>query len=397
MNLKQNIWLMDTIALLQGMVFYGPIATRYRQTAGLSIFQITLIESISLVICLALELPWGIVADKIGYRKTMIVCCALYFLSKIIFWQAREFAGFLLERIVLSITMAGLSGVDASILYLSSAEGRSQKAFGIYNSLQTTGLLLASFLYSFLIRDNYRLAAFLTAICYGAAALLSFGLKEVKPDGKMPSPAPAGFLLLLKRMFQNKRFLLFLVGVAFLNETHQTVTVFLNQLQYVKCGLSNAGIGYAYIGATVAGLSGAGSARITRRLGTMWSASIFYGTSAAACIVLAVTRNAWLSVAAIVLLRISFSLFQPLQTDLQSKSVTTQDRATELSVNAVLIDCVGVGTNLVYGKLADTHLPAALFTGAALCLAGYAGFCIWFAGRRSVVTGEKMPKNKAGE
>lgn len=397
MNLKQNIRLMDAIALLQGMVFYGPIATLYRQAAGMSIFQITLIESISLAICLALELPWGIVADKIGYRKTMIACCSLYFLSKIIFWQARGFAGFLLERVVLSVTIAGLSGVDASILYLSSAEGRSQKAFGIYNGLQTAGLLFASFVYSFLIRDDYRLAAFLTAVCYGTAAVLAFGLKEVKPDGKTLSSDPAGFLPVLKRIFQNRRFLLFLVGVAFLNETHQTVTVFLNQLQYVKCGLSNAEIGFVYIGVTIAGLSGIASARFTRRLGTMLSASVLYGTAVAACVAMAVTRNAWLSVAAIVLLRISFSLFQPLQTDLQNENVTTQNRATELSANAVLIDCVGVGTNLVYGRLADLRLSAAMFTGAALCLAGYAGFCIWFAGRRSVATKEKMPEHDAGE
>lgn len=31
------------MAFLQGMVFYGPIATLYRQTRGVSVFQITLI------------------------------------------------------------------------------------------------------------------------------------------------------------------------------------------------------------------------------------------------------------------------------------------------------------------------------------------------------------------
>ena len=53
------------------MIFYGPVATLYRQVHGVSIFQITLIESISLILCILLELPWGIVADKIGYRKPL--------------------------------------------------------------------------------------------------------------------------------------------------------------------------------------------------------------------------------------------------------------------------------------------------------------------------------------
>lgn len=64
MEIKRNIYLMYGISLLQGMVFYGPIATLYRQAAGVSVFEITLIESISLVLCIALEMPWGVVADR---------------------------------------------------------------------------------------------------------------------------------------------------------------------------------------------------------------------------------------------------------------------------------------------------------------------------------------------
>ncbi len=68
-----------------------PIATLYRENSGLDIFQISLIESISLVLCVILEFPWGVLADRIGYRKTMIFCTAVFFLSKIIFWQADPF------------------------------------------------------------------------------------------------------------------------------------------------------------------------------------------------------------------------------------------------------------------------------------------------------------------
>ena len=75
--MKRNLRLLYAIALLQGMVFYGPIATLYREAAGVGVFEITLIESLSLALCVALEMPWGVVADKIGYRRTMIFCCML--------------------------------------------------------------------------------------------------------------------------------------------------------------------------------------------------------------------------------------------------------------------------------------------------------------------------------
>ena len=73
---------MYAIALLQGMVFYGPVATLYRQARGISIFQITVIESISLALCLLLEFPWGILADKIGYKKQFLSVTSCIFSLK---------------------------------------------------------------------------------------------------------------------------------------------------------------------------------------------------------------------------------------------------------------------------------------------------------------------------
>ena len=64
---------MYAIALLQGMVFYGPVATLYRQASGISVFQITLIESISYILCILFELPWGFVADRIGYKNNVLL------------------------------------------------------------------------------------------------------------------------------------------------------------------------------------------------------------------------------------------------------------------------------------------------------------------------------------
>ena len=79
--IKKNIVLMLLLGFLQAMVFYAPIATLYRQAQGITLSQITIIESICLALCLLLELPWGIVADKIGYKRTMIFCILLYFVS----------------------------------------------------------------------------------------------------------------------------------------------------------------------------------------------------------------------------------------------------------------------------------------------------------------------------
>lgn len=45
----------------------------------------------------------GYVADRIGYKKTLLVCNIVYVLSKVVFWQATGFGGFLVERLLLSV------------------------------------------------------------------------------------------------------------------------------------------------------------------------------------------------------------------------------------------------------------------------------------------------------
>lgn len=397
---------MYAIAFLQGMVFYGPVATLYRQAQGVSVFQITVIESISLFLCILLEVAWGFVADRIGYKKTMVFCCMLYFFSKIVFWRASGFAGFLAERVMLSVVIAGMSGVDTSILYLScknekendrnkNENGRnekvinknenenrriekeygrngtdnSQKVFGIYNSLQMAGLLAASAVFSLFVKENYRLAGLLTVFSYGSAAVLAFGLTEVSPEG-----ADRICFSRLKEtlfcMLGDRRLLLFLLAAGLLTETHQTVTVFLNQLQYEKCGLGNAAIGYIYIAATLLGMCGVYSARLTQKTGFKGAGMLFGGTAAGACAVLALSGHVLPSVCGILVLRISNSLFQPFQTEMQNRLVHTEYRATALSIHAMLMDGVGVGTNLVFGALAEYSLTAAFWFGAGICLAG---------------------------
>lgn len=380
MNRKENIYLMYAIVFLQGMVFYGPIATLYRQVSGISVFQIALIESISYILCILFEIPWGIVADKIGYKKTMIFCCSLYFVSKLVFWKADGFVDFLLERIMLSIVIAGLSGVDTSILYLSCKNGESQKVFGIYNSLGTAGMLMASFVFSVFVGDYYRVAAFLTVISYGLAALLSFFLSEVKSE-ETKRICLAEFQDTLLRIIRNKPLIIFLIAVACMTQTHQTITVFLNQIQYVKCGLSAANMGFVYIVITLAGMFGVFSHSVTRKISVKFAGAAFLMVVFLSCIVLGFTSSAILSVCAILVINLTASLFQPLQAEQQNKQVMSDNRATELSIYAIIIDMICAGTSLLYGAFAKFSLESAFLLGAAISLVGLILFMIWCKSR----------------
>ena len=360
---KRNIALLYGISLLQGMVFYGPISTLYRQVQGVGIFQILLIESISYALCIVLEVPWGVVADRIGYKRTMRICCWMYFLSKIVFWQSTDFAGFLAERVLLSVVITGLSGVDTSILYLCAGPQESQHVFGVYNSLGEAGLLGAAAVFTLFVGDDYRLAALLTVFSYGAAALLSLGLTEVRP-APAERAAREPFRATLRASLAAPGLAALLVASGLLTEVHQTVTVFLNQLQYERCGMTSTAIGAVYIVTSLLGLCGAFSARFTGAAGPRRAARLLCLAPALGCLVLMATDRAALSVGCVWLLRVSDSLFQPYRLRLQNAMVRIGNRATALSIHAMVVDTVSIVTNLAFGALAEWDLRAALAFGA---------------------------------
>lgn len=368
--IKRNIFLLCAIGFLQGMVFYAPVATLYRQAVGIGIFEITLIESISLVLSILLEIPWGIAADRIGYRRTILICCILFFVSKLIFWQATGFGGFLLERVLLGIVCSGLSGVDTGMLYESCRGHDSHRIFGIYEYLQQAGLLLAAGVVSLWVGADYRLAAFLTVLSYGAAALMAFFLQEVtSPNIDRATFRQSWAVLSAQR--KNRKLLGFLLAIALVNETHQTITVFLNQMQYTRTGMPVERISGAYILLSLAGLVSIFSSRVSAGLGEKRMGSGLILGSALCCIVLAVTQSPILSVMAVTGLRVFHGLLQPLQLERQNREVKTEHRATTLSMNAAFMSSIAVFLNLLFGHMAEVHLPASLLLGAGLCMAAW--------------------------
>lgn len=366
--IKRNIYVLYAIGFLQGMVFYAPVNTLYRQAAGIGIFQITLIESISLALMIGLEIPWGWVADRIGYRRTMLTCCGLYFVSKLVFWKAQSFGDFLLERILLSVVCAGLSGVDSSILYLSCREEESHRVFSIYQNVSEAGMILAAGVYALWIGENYRLAGLLTVFSYGAAVLLALGLKEVKEPERKEGSGLRESLSILSGQLGNRKILLLVISTALVGETHQAVTVFLNQLQYTRAGMSGQMISAAYIAVSITGLVGGFSARLCGKTGAGSMGKLLLLTCLGCCLLLAGTHYPLVSVLAVVGLRGGYSLLQPLYSNLQNRLVTTKNRATALSMNAVLQDGIGIFLNLLFGYAADLDVSWAMLLGALMCL-----------------------------
>lgn len=227
-------------------------------------------------------------------------------------------------------------------------------------------MLGAAAIYALWIGENYRLAAAMTAVSYGLAAMLALALREVRPEKRQEK---SGKLLL--GQLKDRKILYLVLAAALLGETHQSITVFLNQLKYEAVGMNHGAISLAFIAVSLSGLAGGFSARLRERFGAKRMGSTLLLLAAVCCLVLAGTGSALLSVAAVLMLRGCYSLFSPLYQELQNRAVRTVNRATALSMNAVIHDALGVFLNLLFGFAAQWQISGAFALGVALCILGW--------------------------
>ncbi len=372
--MKRNLYIMYAISFFEGMVFYSSVSTLYRQAAGVSVFQMTVIEMISWLLSCSLELPWGIIADRIGYKRVMVLSCGLYFVSKIVFWQACGFADFLIERVILAFVISGLSGVDSSFIYLSAGADKSQRAFGICGALGTAGSLASTGVFALFLGDDFRLAAFLTVLSYLVVFVLTLFLSEVRNVESKKRTGFSGSVGILKNILKNRSLITLILAFTLIGETSHMITVFLNQLQFTKAGMSSAAISAVYMVMMLTQLSAPLSEPLTKWLKARRMGTVLFALSAAACLSLSLTAEPILSAACVLILSVSSTLLLPLSSKLENDAVTAADRATALSMGALAADILSAVLDLVFGWLADISLPLAMLFGTAAVMTGGALF-----------------------
>ncbi len=373
LNKKINIYLMYTIVFLQGFVFYGPIATLYRQSRNLSLSNMFLIESISWILMILFEVPWGWFADKFGYKKTLITSNFIFFISKIVFYKANSFGMFLLERILLAICLAGISGCDIALLYSSVKPKDSEKIFGRYNAFSTGGYLIASSMFSILIRKSMDHTAFWTIIPYAVAAVLTLFLKEVNIEREEKTKFKQNLII----AFKNRNIIILVISFALINEVVQVVGVFLNQSQYLRAGINIKSFGILAVVMQIVRLISIKAYKVSNRLGENRSIQILYSLVSISCIILVFTTNATLTIISIACLFGSASIVYPIILNVENKSIRTVNRATQLSIFAMFGNLTGAGVNIIIGKTADYSTPAAFLTCVMMCICAYILFIVY--------------------
>lgn len=365
---------MYIIAFLQGLVFYGPVATLYRQSRGLSMYNIFLIESIFMILMLLFEIPWGWFADKYGYKITLLIANFLLFISKIVFYEANSFSLFLAEGILVALATSAISGCDIALLYSSTDKEKTEKVFGMYTAMGIAGFLLACLLSTKMVERSMDLTVFGTIIPYGAAVILTFFIKDVSHDlEKKPNIKDS-----IRDVLNNKQIIIIVVVFALISETTHSIGVFLNQPQYLKSGIGIRYFGFLTALMQIVCLLSAKSYKFTEKFGQNKTTKVLLINILMGCIVLIYTRSPIISVVAIAVTQGCFSIIRPIILDIENKSISTSNRATILSIYAMAGDILSAIVNISIGKFADVSIEAAFKSCTFISIAAFVLALIYF-------------------
>jgi len=194
------------------ILFFSQVAGSY--ALGMSIY------SIVLFVTAFLEVPTGVISDKIGRKYTMVLCSLSDFIGILIYGFAGVYSSYpllVLGAIFLGLADSLYSGTANALLYETLAELRKANKYhevsGKNKSMMQLSSGLAAFIGSFIAyRYSYTIVAFMTAASVFMCFIIT--LFYVEPKKHKDECAEEGswkhFVEAFKTLLINKR----LLGIA---------------------------------------------------------------------------------------------------------------------------------------------------------------------------------------
>ena len=147
---KKNIILLYAFTFFDGFILAYVIERLFWAERGMSITMVVATEIIYGISVAVFELPSGLLADKFGRKKLLIVAGFLAFIEMILIYNAHGFWWFAVAVFLGGISTAMESGSLQAIMYDSlAAEGKDnnyEAVYGRFRAIATAGSVMAAFL-----------------------------------------------------------------------------------------------------------------------------------------------------------------------------------------------------------------------------------------------------------
>jgi MFS family permease len=144
------------LSFCNGLVFFAPVSLLLRTSRGVSLSQFFLLQALLSVMVFVLEIPTGMVTDRIGYKKGILLSQIVLFLARAIFLVADHMVYFVIEAVLEAFASCFMSGTGEAYLYERCKETGDEDSFmeesAKVNAWGTAGFIISTVCYAGLYR-----------------------------------------------------------------------------------------------------------------------------------------------------------------------------------------------------------------------------------------------------
>lgn len=160
------------------ILFYAPITFLYYKKFDISIFQIGLLFSINSIVTIISEIPFGLFADKISTKLSVLLGYFILLIGMIFLATSTTYYGFLLSTITIAVGEAGISGAGTVLLMDLLEDGN--EIFDISSKMKMISNILGGIVIGVIFNYNMRLPFYIATILVFVNFCLYFTIKYKK-------------------------------------------------------------------------------------------------------------------------------------------------------------------------------------------------------------------------
>lgn len=333
-NYEKNKQIFYIYTILTGKMFVGTTQVLFLTNKGFSLTEIMLISTITGISSLVLEIPTGMLADRVGYKKCISMGLAIDLIAYVFILLSNQYWHIVVYAILISMGEATISGADYSLLYESFLILKQEKKFKDYlrkvNSKKMYVVAVLTILSGFLYNLNKYIPFAITILLYAMAFLLSFFYTDIRSNKENIVHIKDNVIFSISSIKKNKKFQLYIIeGACF-------TVLFLNQNILLQEYMNDIGINVSLFGIVFFGYNCI-SAFISKRSG-MLEKKLGNGTKVVLTLLIVVSfiiagicANV-IGIFVLSLCRVSIATINPMLDSQVNECINGGNRATLLSI-----------------------------------------------------------------
>jgi len=188
-----NVRRLAEARLLTNTCFYSAVIVQFESSRGLNFTQMFLLESVLSLANWLLDIPTGVWADRLGYRRLLVASSGLNAASVLVMLLAHGFLAFSLGAVLFGAGLACASGSEDALLLQSLTEAhgsdgatRSASAFAVLGASSSAGFFVGLATGSLFAAHDPAIAVTATLV----PAILAVGANWLLSP--VSAPAPTG-------------------------------------------------------------------------------------------------------------------------------------------------------------------------------------------------------------